>query len=371
MCWATLAGERRAREGDWITMANLLFEREYPLEQLAVACREAEAGRGSTWFICAEGGGGKSRLLSEFAAQPGRARVLWGAAEPVSPPEPYLTVLRALPAFTPAATRGASIAHAIAALEARAAGAPIVLVLDDLHYADDGTVAFLVRLASECRNRPWLVIAAFRPGEGTALLSEATVELVAQAQARRLDLAPLTLDGVSALLAEVRGGPPTEAEAATTLADSGGNPWLVEALAGGSAAMSAAHDRIQIRLGRLEHDIPGAFSVVAALAAATRAVSYEAVANLCGGDSPALRRVLRLLRDAGVFEEVDGAFRFRQELMRRSVLESMISADRRDAHRALAEVLESEGKPLWDGTSTLLVRLALPVERKRWEDSRL
>ena len=174
-------------------------------------------------------------------------------------------------------------------------------------------------------------------------MNEATVELVAQAQARRLDLPALTLEGVRALLADVRSAPAGDRDAAETLADSGGNPWLVEALARGSGAISAAHDRIQIRLGRLEHDVPGAFSVLSALAAATRPIPYEAVAKLCGGDTPALRRILRLLRDAGIFEEVDEAWRFRQELTRRSVLESMISADRRDAHRALAEVLEGEG----------------------------
>ena len=146
---------------------NLLIEREQQLEQLEAAWAEARAGRGSAWFVCAEGGGGKSRLLSEFAGRVGREHLFWGAAEPVSPPEPYLAVLRALPAFTPAATRGESIANAITALEHHSAGASVIFVLDDLHYADDGTVALLVRLASECRIRGWLILAAFRPGEGT------------------------------------------------------------------------------------------------------------------------------------------------------------------------------------------------------------
>jgi DNA-binding CsgD family transcriptional regulator len=320
-----------------------LFERDAEQAALLAGWDRACRGHGSTWFVCAEGGGGKSRLLREVTAHVGAERVLHGAAEPVAPPEPYLAFTRALPGFQPGATHALSAARMVEILTNRSEGKPIAVILDDLHYADEGTAALLVRLATEAAGQPWLVIAAFRPGEGVPGLTHSTIELVAQGLANRLDLHALSADGVAALVEEIRGEQLSADEAASITFDSGGNPWFVEALARGSGAMSAARDRIQVRLGRLERELPGSFRVLSSLAAITRPTPFEIVAPLCGGDSPGLRELLRSLRDSRVLEEVDDGWQFRQELMRRAVLESMIAADRRDAHRALAEALEPTG----------------------------
>lgn len=96
-----------------------LFEREAETRQLALAWLQARAGHGSLWFVCAEGGGGKTRLL-----------------------------------------RGARS------------------VREEGHA---------------------LVLAAFRPGEGVPELAEATSELVAQGQANRMDLLPLSSGAIRAV----------------------------------------------------------------------------------------------------------------------------------------------------------------------------
>lgn len=327
-------------------VAGTLLERDTERDTLLAAWSAARRAAGSTWFICAEGGGGKSRFLREVAALAPAATVCWGAAEPVAPPEPYLALTRALPAFEPGPNHSASAMRVLEALESAAAGGSLLLILDDLHYADEGTSALLFRLASEAQSRPWLIACAFRPGEGVPALTNAAVELVAQGKASRLDLAPLSPAGILALVEDIRGEPVSAEDAASIAFDSGGNPWFVEALARGSGAMSAARDRIQVRLGRLEREIPGSFRVLSSMVAITRPVPFEIVAQLSGGDSPELRALLRDLRAARVLEETEEGqegWHFRQELMRRAVLESMIAADRRDAHRALAEALEPGG----------------------------
>ena len=96
-------------------LATRLLERERELAALERAWRDARAGRGSTWLLRAEAGGGKTRLLTEVLRVTG-GRALLGAAEPLAPPEPYLAVTRALPGFVPAPTRAASVAGALAAL---------------------------------------------------------------------------------------------------------------------------------------------------------------------------------------------------------------------------------------------------------------
>ncbi len=319
--------------------ASRLLEREHELALLQRAWREARAGRGSLWLLCAEAGGGKTRLAAELARESG-ARTFWGAAEPVSPPEPYLALKRALPGFEPGASRERSVAAALAQLEQAAEREPLLCVLDDLHFADEGTVAVLVRLALACRERPWLVLATLRPGEGNDALQLAATELVAQGQAQRLDLAPLSREAVAALIAAMRSRQDPEVDAEQIFRDSGGNPWFVEALARGNSAIAAARDRLLLRLDRLERAIPGACAVLAALAPTARPLPHPVAADLCGGDGPALRRVLLGLRDAGVLLEEPLGWGFRHELLRRSLLDGMIAPDRADAHRALAEALE-------------------------------
>lgn len=220
---------------------------------------------------------------------------------------------------------------------------PALIVLDDLHFADEGTVAVVVRLASECRRRPWLVLALFRPGEGARALHAAATELVAQGVARLLDLAPLSPAGVGALVAAVRGEAAAADRLAAIVAESGGIPWFVETLARGGGAVTALRDRVLLRLDRLEAATPGANAVLAALAPATRALAHTVVAELCGGDSRDLCGVLVRLRDASVLVDSRDGWAFRDELLRRSLMEGMILADQQDAHRTLAETLERRG----------------------------
>jgi DNA-binding CsgD family transcriptional regulator len=316
-----------------------LLERDHELDLLRRAWRDASAGRGSTWLICAEAGGGKTRLAHELIHDSG-VQALWGAAEPVAPPEPYLALKRALSGFEPASSRDQSIANVLAQLERKSAAGPLLCVLDDLHFADEGTVAVLVRLCNECRSHPWLIVGTLRPGEGSAALQTAVTETLAQRQVSRLDLAPLSREAVAVLVTAVRDRRDSEVDVDGIYRDSGGNPWFAEALARGNSAIATARDRLLLRLDRLENAIPGACAALAALAPASRPLPHPLAADVCGGDSPALRHVLLGLRDAGVLVEEPLGWGFRHELLRRSLLDGMIAADRADAHRALAEALE-------------------------------
>jgi DNA-binding CsgD family transcriptional regulator len=328
-----------------------LIERECELELLGKAWREARGGRGSAWLVCAEAGGGKTRLLREAVCATG-ASARWGTAEPVIPPEPYLAVMQALRGFRPAPQRGESVDRAVETLERLAGDGPITLVLDDLHFADEGTIAVFTRLATSCAERPWLILGALRPGEGSPALRQAVTELMAKGHTRRLDLPPLSRAGVAALAAQVRGRAAGADEVDALVAGGGGNPWFTETLARGDGVPAATRDRLHLGLARIEHTLPGSRDLLAALAPAGEPLPHAAVAAVGGGDGPRLRRILRGLRDAAVLSETEsGDWQFRHELMRRSVWEDLLVAERREAHRRLAEALElcGTGNGTWDG----------------------
>ena len=333
-----------------------LLERQAELAALATAWRQAQDGDGSLWWVRAEAGGGKTRLMAELAA--GR-RVLWGAAEPVSPPEPYLALTTALPGFLPAASRAESVNRVIAHLEQEVAnGGPVLLVLDDLHWCDDGTVAVLVRLAQRCRRQPWLILAACRPAEGSEALRLALSETAAQGSATLLDLPALSEAGVRALASRVRGATISEEEAMALAAGSGGNPWLVETLAAGGRPAVRARERVLGQVAVVERQQPGAAALLAALAPAGEPLPHPVVALLAGGDGPRTRHLLTALRDAGLLREEGEGWQFRHELLRAVVLDTLIAADRRDAHRVLAAALEQSAVHLPPGQAGA-VRLAM------------
>src|SRR5689334_12784909 len=138
-----------------------LFERDAPLAAVTAAWQQLGPGAGEAFLVSAEGGGGKTAFLRACVSHIPLGQLAWGEADPISPPEPYLAIGRAIPAFSAEAAHGTAAARAVQALVEQSGGRPIVLVLDDLHYADEGTIAAVHRLAVEARSRGWLVLLAF------------------------------------------------------------------------------------------------------------------------------------------------------------------------------------------------------------------
>ena len=327
-----------------VVKARRLLERDATLAAVLDSATDVAPGHGRTWLVCAEGGGGKTVFLHAIVAGLAGARVYWGNAEPLTPPVPYLAIARAIPAFVARGSQAANIERAVDQLREAATGTLLVVILDDLQFADDGTIAVARRLAVEARSSGWLVLLSFRSAEGVAALADLASDLVGNGRAERVDLAPLSVGGVAELARHIRGTDLSDAELTQLAHDSGGNPWFVEALASGDARLTAARQHLQVQLARIARALPGADAVLRAFAVVTRPVSFDVVAAICGGDSAVLRETLHKLRDAAMLTELNDSWQLRQELMRQAILNSLIPADRRDAHRRLAEALEREGR---------------------------
>ena len=227
-------GVSRAARPAWRIRPGLeapLFGREGPLQCLDQAFRRARAGQGGVVLISGEPGIGKSRLMQEFAASlEGRAWVLAGAGYPAggqnTPYQLVVEVLRpafslgpveldVLPAWLTEASRLLPELHSLyphlpAPLPAEpegdrqrlfealcqlslglAAGAgPLVLCLDDLHYADSTSLDWLAYLGQRLRGSRLLVVGAYASQEG------ATLGPLRDGLARAGVLSELNLDGL-------------------------------------------------------------------------------------------------------------------------------------------------------------------------------
>ncbi|NEA25067.1 AAA family ATPase, partial [Actinomadura bangladeshensis] len=103
--------------------------------------------------------------------------------------------------------------------------APLLLVLDDLHWADEETLALLVRLAGRLRDRPVLLLATFRQTEVADGLAAALAAL-ARHEPARIDLGGLSPDEVAVLVRATCAANLDDAELSAIAERTGGNPFF-------------------------------------------------------------------------------------------------------------------------------------------------
>jgi DNA-binding CsgD family transcriptional regulator len=235
-----------------VTPAGALIGRDSEMALLTGLMKEAARGRGASVLIEGEPGVGKSALMRAAVAQAPKAgcQVFWGAGDELSQALPLLPFLDGLrvrePSANPrriaivqllrgemAADRGTDgptvLAEQLLALVAeQCAVQPVILVVDDLQWADQTSVALWGRLARSARQMPLLLAGTMRPApQREDLLALRRVA----GDAARLQLTGLTEAAVADLVAALAGGRPDEG--LLRLADgAAGNPlYLTELVA--------------------------------------------------------------------------------------------------------------------------------------------
>jgi tetratricopeptide (TPR) repeat protein len=226
-----------------------LLGREGALTDLAARVARAGESVGSLVLVSGAAGIGKTALCERVVAdgiaaghraawaacwQSAAVPALWPWAQLLArlAPDGEQVLQRASGSADPVAARFAQFDAVTRALTDAAAGAVLILVIDDLHWADPATLELLGDVAGVIRTVPVVLLATYRPedtGPQTAL-GERLPRL--RRNAHELSLPPLDDDAVSALLADRIGGaavpPETEAELRHL---AGGNPLFVTELA--------------------------------------------------------------------------------------------------------------------------------------------
>ncbi len=313
-----------------------LFERQPQLERLTQCLQRARAGSGKVVLIAGEAGIGKSSLVERFVSEHRRdVRTLWGACDALATPRalaPVYEIAAQTLVLSGRLTRDdASLDWLFRALleDFGQPGRASVVVLEDLHWADEATLDFLRFIGRRIQRTSAVFVVTYRDDEISArhpvrgALGDLTGDHVI-----RMRLAPLSPEAV-AELAKESGRDGTHVHQIT-----GGNPFFVrEVLASaGEQVPETVRDAVVARLERCSPAARELAELVSMSPARTEAWLIESVL----GSRP---EALNEAGARGLLEVQSESVGFRHELARLAVYGTMPPEHVCEMHEAVLQAL--------------------------------
>jgi DNA-binding CsgD family transcriptional regulator/tetratricopeptide (TPR) repeat protein len=355
------------------------------LDRLEAAETRAMNGEPALVLLGGEAGVGKTRLVAELAARCAAhgARVISGGCLPIGegafPYAPVVEALRTLvadlgvgtvrelvgpswpelarllPALGDPAGAGppnqaehaqARVFELLLGLLGRLSDrTPLLLVIEDLHWADQSTRDLLAFLARNVRRERVLLVLTYRSDEPQRVpLGPYLAELAQGANAERIDLARFERGEVAAQLTGILGATPAADLVDAVFARSEGNPFFTEELLGALRAGSRELPPTvrDLLLGRVEALGASTQHVLRAAAVAGRRVPHRLLAAVAGQDD---RELVGALREAVasqllVVRPREDSYQFRHALLQETVYDSLLPGERSGLHAAYAAALD-------------------------------
>ncbi len=399
--------------------SSVMVGREHELASLIGGLDDTAARRGRLFLICGEPGVGKTRLADEVAtvAEAKRMALMVGHCSEHDEAVAYLPFVEILESFVerpqsqdrlraalgpeaselarllpklrnilprlpptralPPAQARRHLLNCFFDVAARAAStSPALMILEDLHWADDSTLALLDHIAQRLSDQPLMVICTYRDAETniTPVLARTLEALVRGRLATEVRLKRLPLGEVGAMLSSLSGKPPPEGVVAEIFAETEGNPFFVEELfhhledegrlydAAGQFRSKLQIDEFDAprsvrlvvarrlsRLGRLTREILAAASVIG------RFFSFEVLKVLYDDNDDSILECLEEAEKAGLLVSVaagsQARFAFSHELIRQAVLSGLSAMRRQRLHLKVADAIEQMSSTMSEQTS--------------------
>jgi DNA-binding CsgD family transcriptional regulator len=329
-----------AGSGELLERARPLAELEHHLADVATS----SAGR--FVFIGGEAGVGKTSLVRRFCANQS-VPIVSGACDALATPHPLgplIDIAHATAGGLEAVIARGGRPHEVAAafLDQLRAGPPSIVVIEDLHWADDATLDVIRLLARKVESAPVLIVGTYRDDQidRSHPLRVLIGDLATSPAVARLSLGPLSPTAVADLAS------PYDLDAAELYRNTGGNPFFVTEVlaAGGNTLPATVQDAVLARVGRLGTVAQRLVEAVAIIPTGVDIRVLEAM------DDEALTGVEECLA-SGVLAAVPGGVAFRHELARLAVEISLSPSRRVTLHRAALRVLSDPRRGPTDPTS--------------------
>ena len=321
-----------------IAVGSDLLEREAELAALDASLTEVCAGSGRLVLVAGEAGVGKSALVRSFCAKAAEStRVLTGACDPLFMPRPlgpFVDVARTMGGTLGDLVRGGSNPYSFAEelVDELTRVPPTIVLLEDLHWADEATLDVIRFIAGRIERLTALLVVTYRDDElgrdhplRVVLGSLATVPGI-----RRVRVRPLSRGAVG-VLAE-----PCSADADELYRLTSGNPFFVtEVLATlPDQVPETVRDAVLARTARLSADARPLIDALSVLPSGADAGLLDALAHPSAD----------LLSDtlaSGMLTTQNGLLSFRHELARLTVEDALPLPRRIELHRAALAELEA------------------------------
>ncbi|WP_406641290.1 AAA family ATPase [Amycolatopsis sp. WGS_07] len=355
-----------------------LIGRDAEFAVLAGAIAAAGEGRGGAVLVCGQPGIGKSRLAAEaIAAARGKGfAIVEGRADPLLSGLSYAPIVQAFrghlsesagfspdpgnvgalfpdlrpvspEAGDPGLQRIRMCEAVLAATRQLTVRSPVLLVVDDLHCADRGTIELLHYLGRNADDLPLLVVGCFRSGVGNEALDAMAEAARRHPAGRLLELAPLTDQAVRDLVQHVLGTPPPLALLRAVTSRASGVALFAVALTRHLAASrmcgplpEVIRDVVREQIGLLGEADRRLLEVVAVAGTQGRP---EVLADVSGLGLPALHAALRRLVGRRLVvehqSEVEPHYQVAHPLYAEAVYHELLLAERRTLHAAIGTAL--------------------------------
>ncbi|HEY8763920.1 MAG TPA: AAA family ATPase [Solirubrobacteraceae bacterium] len=221
---------------------------------------------------------------------------------------------------------------------------PVLMTLEDMHWADRSTRTFVAFLARSLRQERVMLLLTYRADElhRRHPLRPLVSELERLERARRVDLSPFDRHELTEALTDILGDAPRQELVQRLYVRSEGNPLYTEELLaagldGRGAAPQSLRDAFMLRIERLSAESQQAARAIAV----GRRVDQDTIAEVTGLRAPELQSALReAVAEQMLVAGADGRLFFRHALLREVVYDDLLPGERSELHLGLAQALE-------------------------------
>ena len=356
------------------------------LAVLDAALARAAGGEPTVALVSGEAGIGKTRLVLELAerAEAQDVIALLGTCVELSVPAPYLPVaqalrrvVHALPAdrveeiaaarradlgllvpelrlpggdvrtLSPELARGRLFEGIFELLAGAARERPVLVLIDDLQWADRSTLDVLRFLVRAVRDERLLLVLTCRSPSAVlpSAAREAFADIGRSPHAVLLELRGLETQAIAAQLAALLGQAPDRQVTASVARRSQGNPFYVEQLAGHlqSGEVALPEQLREALLASLVELPAEAVRALDVLALGGGGIPYDVLAEVAGIPGDDLDRALRPAVERRLVQVADGTYAIGHALLHEALASRLLPGESRRLHEALASRLETSG----------------------------